>query len=92
MRKKKTPKGQDEIRVSCLKCGHEHVYDSMPALEAADIATPCSNCGFLFLQYLANKLDAMKSLLRSDPKASALIKQGRLEEFKKYMEEKTGLS
>ena len=91
MGRKKRPKGRDEISVSCLKCGHKHIFDSASDLESTDISTPCLNCGFPFLQHLANKIDATMALLKSDPRASALLREGKLEEFKKYLEEETGL-
>ena len=81
MRKKKSSKVRDEVSVSCHKCGHKHVFDSMRALESTDVSTPCSNCGFLFLQHLSNKMDATMTLLRYDPKAAALLREGKLEEF-----------
>ena len=92
VKKKKSSKVRDEISISCQKCGHKHVFDSMRDLESTDVSTPCSNCGFLFLQHLANKMNATMTLLRSDPKASALVKEGKLEEFKKCVEEEVGLT
>ena len=92
MKRKKNSDVRDEISVSCPKCGHKHVFDSMRALESAGISTPCFNCGFLFLQHVANKMDATMALLKSDPKASALLREGKLEEFKRYLHERTGLT
>ena len=81
----------DAVVVTCPKCGHKHSYISMKALDKTPKSTPCARCGFLFLQYLANKLDATLTLLKSDPKAIALLRDGTVEDFDKYLKEKTGL-
>lgn len=82
---------RDEIIVSCPKCGYQHFYKSLNELEQTSIFTPCKNCGFLFLQYIFNKMKATQSLLESDPQAVALLKAGDIKGFKSYLKKKTGL-
>jgi hypothetical protein len=54
-------------------------------------STSCAGCGFLFLQHLAIKMDATLTLLKSDSKAVALLRDGKVEDFEKYLKKKTGL-
>ncbi len=93
MKKKKRKKLRtgDEIVVSCPKCGHKHHYESLFALDQVSITALCENCGFLFLKHLNDKIKATTDLLNSDPKAVALLKNGKVKEFKAYLENKTGL-
>lgn len=81
----------DSVVVTCPKCGHKHSFVSLKAMEKAPTSTPCIGCGFLFLQYLASKMDATLTLLKSDSKAVALLRAGKIEDFEKYLKEKTGL-
>jgi hypothetical protein len=64
---------------------------SLTALDKMPTSTPCTGCGFLFLQCLASEIDATLTLLKSDPKAAALLRDGKIEDFDKYLKEKTGL-
>jgi hypothetical protein len=79
------------VVVTCPKCGHKHSFVSFKALDKIPTSTPCAGCGFLFLQYLASKMEATQTLLRSDAKAVTLLRNGKVEEFAKYLKEKTGL-
>ena len=45
----------------------------------------------LFLQHLANKMKSILTLLKSDSKAVTLLRDGKIEDFEKYIKEKTGL-
>jgi len=81
----------DSVAVTCPKCGHKHSFVSLKALDKVPPSTPCSECGFLFLQHLISKMDATLTLLKSDPKAIALLRNGKVEDFEKYLNEKTGL-
>lgn len=81
----------DKVVVACAKCGHKHPFESLQILEHTPTATPCEKCGFLFLQYLASKMDATLTLLKSDSTAVALLRGGDIEGFEKYLEEKTGI-
>lgn len=85
------PTKRDQVVVSCMRCGHKHRFESLDVLEKTLTSIPCQGCGFLFLQYLASKLDAALVLLKSDPKAAALVKDGRFDEFDRYLKEKTEL-
>ena len=89
MKRKWTITADDQVVVSCSKCGHKHRYESLEALEKSSLSTLCENCGFLFLHHVASKIDTMLFLLKSDPKADALLKEGRFEEFERYFKEKT---
>ena len=91
MKTKRKTIQDDSVVVSCLKCGHKHSFASVTALDKMPTSTPCAGCGFLFLQYLANKLDATMTLLKSDSKAVELLRDGKLEDFEKYLKEKTGV-
>ena len=79
------------VIVTCPKCGHKHSFVSLKALDKVPPSTPCSGCGFLFLQHLVSKMDATLTLLKSDPKAITLLRDGKVEDFEKYLKEKTGL-
>lgn len=91
MKQKKKPNEDKQVIITCSKCGHKHTYESIEALDRMSLATPCDGCGFLFLQYSANKLTAINALLQTDPKAIALMKAGKFDEFGKYLKEKTEL-
>ncbi len=87
MTKKKT-NNTDEIIITCSECGHKHKYESIEELDSLPIRTPCDGCGFLFLQYLVDKMEALKALLEADdPKAMAMLKSGNFDELHKYLEE-----
>ncbi|MBU0511694.1 MAG: hypothetical protein KJ638_08340 [Chloroflexi bacterium] len=90
-KQKKKLDDDDQVIVSCSKCGHQHEYESLEVLDTISLATPCDNCGFLFLRYSVNKMAAMKALLQTDSKAVALIKAGKFDEFDQYLKEKTEL-
>ena len=90
-RQKKKLKDADQVIITCAKCGHEHKYESLKILDTISMATPCTNCGFLFLQHTVNKMAMMRALLKTDEKAVALLKTGKLDEFEKYLKEKTKL-
>jgi hypothetical protein len=53
----------DIVAAACPKCRYEHSFVSLEALEKTPTSTPCAGCGFLFLQYLAGKIDATHTLL-----------------------------
>ena len=78
----------NQVIISCSECGHEHHYESLEVLERAPLSTTCENCGFLFLQRTASKIDALITLLSSDPKAATLLKDGRFDEFEQYFRDK----
>jgi hypothetical protein len=77
--------------VNCRACGHRHSYPSVEALEQTPLGTPCAQCGFLYLQYVAEKMDATMLLLETDAHAAALLQAGDVTAFARYLEEKTGL-
>jgi Zn ribbon nucleic-acid-binding protein len=79
---------ENQVIVSCLKCGHEHKYETLEALEKVPLATPCNGCGYLFVQRMAQKMDIMMDMLQKDPKAIALLQAGKYTEFSEYLEEK----
>ncbi|MEK7439396.1 MAG: hypothetical protein AABZ78_01240 [Chloroflexota bacterium] len=82
---------QDDVVITCPKCGHKHSFVSLAALDKVPPSTPCAGCGFLFLQHLANKMKSILTLLKSDSKAVTLLRDGKIEDFEKYLKEKTGL-
>jgi len=91
MKQKKKLDDDDQVIITCSKCGYEHKYESLEVLDTISLATPCDGCGFLFLQYNANKMATIKTLLQSDLTAIALFKAGKFDEFNKYLKEKTEL-
>ncbi len=86
MKKKRNSTNEDEVIITCSKCGKRHRYESLEELDSLPIETPCSGCGFLFLQYNLKKMDAIKLLLEAkDPKAMAMLKSGNFDEFNEYL-------
>ncbi len=81
----------NSVVVTCPKCGHKHSFVSLKALDKMPTSTSCAGCGFLFLQHLAIKMDATLTLLKSDSKAVALLRDGKVEDFEKYLKKKAGL-
>jgi hypothetical protein len=87
MIKKKT-NNTDEVIIACSECGHKHKYESIEEFDSLPIGIPCDGCGFLFLQYIVNKMKALKALLEADdPKAIAMLKSGNVDELHKYLDE-----
>lgn len=81
---------ENQVVVSCPKCGHEHKYETLEAFEKVSLATPCNGCGYLFVHRLAQKMDIIMEMLQTDPKASALFQAGKYAEFNEYLEERLG--
>ena len=76
----------------CHKCGHYHAFHSVDDLDNTPSSMPCEKCGFLFLQYMRNKIEATMTLLQSDPYAVALLQAGDTQKLNAYIKEKTGMS
>jgi hypothetical protein len=89
--RKRKAASQEPVGISCHRCGHRHEYPSVEALDQTPSWTPCAQCGFFYLQYLKQKLDATLLLVASDPHAAALLQAGEVAAFARYLEEKTGL-
>lgn len=41
---------ENQMIVSCPKCGHEHKYETLEAFEKVSLAIPCNGGGYLFVQ------------------------------------------
>jgi DNA-directed RNA polymerase subunit RPC12/RpoP len=83
---------RDEVSAHCHKCGHKHVFGSIEELDSTPASTPCEKCGYLFLHHIRSKIDAMMTLLQSDPQAVSLLQAGDTEKLNEYIKEKTGIS
>jgi hypothetical protein len=88
--RKRTIQDDEKVAVRCLACGHEHSFPSLDALESTSRSTPCARCGFLYINHMAQKMDAMLLLLDSDPHAGELLRAGDMDRFGRYFAEKTG--
>ena len=87
---RKQKKEPDVIDI-CPRCGEKHEFENFKDLDELDIKTPCRKCGYLLHEHISNKMEATISLLASgDQHAHKLLNEGKFEEFKRYLEMKTG--
>jgi hypothetical protein len=89
---KKKGKKKPDVITTCPRCGEEYEFEKLEDLDELDIKTPCRKCGFMLHEHTLNKMQIVNELLMSgDQYAIKLIKKGKYEEFKKYLETKTGI-
>jgi len=81
----------DSVSANCQKCGHIHDYESLEIMESMPASTPCTKCGYLFLNHMRNKIEAVMTLLQTDPHFVTLMNSGDMDKTNAYIREKTGL-
>ena len=63
--------------VPCKKCGQVNDFGSSKALYDADLSTPCTHCGFRFLEHMDRQMQKLMEMTAIDPEWGELLRNGR---------------
>jgi hypothetical protein len=74
-------------RVPCPKCGQINDLGSSEALYHASLATPCTHCGFRFLDHIDRQMEKLMEMTAKDTEWAELLRSGRNDVIKARLDE-----
>jgi hypothetical protein len=74
-------------RVPCRKCGNVNAFGSSKALYYADLSTPCTHCGFRFLEHMDRQMRKLMEMVGKDSEWRKLLRSGRHDLVKQRLDE-----
>ncbi len=74
-------------KVPCARCGKVNDLGSSELLYFADGSKRCVHCGFLFIRHLLRQMAKMREMIENDPECAALIRDGRIAEIKRRLDD-----
>ena len=76
----------ESSKVPCACCGTVNDLGSSKGLYFADGSIRCVHCGFLFIGHILRQMAKMREMLENDPECAALLRAGRIAEFKRRLD------